>query len=315
MPASSRDPPKALRPECTWPGCHRRTRNRGQPLRAQHQQERPQRDNARQRAQKRAAADVAESPFVVHVPLDKYTDSLMTTLKLDGMTTRCDFCLAWNFADEKVHSAGGRRVTLCCKAGKICHLPTPPDAPEPLRSLLLDSTRLARHFRQNIRRYNAAMSFVSFGARLEIKTGGPLTRSPPVCIVHGAVYHHSHPLRPQDDSEAQFAQLYLYDAQEAMQARCPRDTALRADILDALHTLLQDARTHISAPISAWASWLRPLAFAFVICVFLRLPLILHFVKGHNFQTHPAGIGWIRVLSAIRKLVLHLICCFCLQQT
>lgn len=237
MPASSRDPPKALRPECTWPGCHRRTRNRRQPLCAQHQQERPQRDNARQRAQKR--------PFVVHVPLDKYTDLIMTTLKLDGMTTRCDFCLAWNFADEKVHSAGGRRVTLCCKAGKICHLPTPPDAPEPLRSLLLDSTRLARHFRQNIRRYNAAMSFVSFGARLEIKT---------VCIVHGAVYHHSHPLRPQDDSEAQFAQLYLYDAQEATQARCRRDTALRADILDALHTLLQDARTHISAPISAWAS-------------------------------------------------------------
>lgn len=59
--------------------------------------------------------------------LDKYTDSLMTTLKLDGMTTRCNFCLAWNFADEKVHSAGGRRVTLCCKAGKICHLPTPPE--------------------------------------------------------------------------------------------------------------------------------------------------------------------------------------------
>ena len=232
---------EASQPKLAWPGCHRRTRDRGQPLCAQHEQERPQRDTARQRAQKRSAAGVAVNPFVANVPLDKYTDSLMTTLKLDGMTTRCDFCLAWNFADEKVQSAGGRRVTLCCKAGKICHLPTLPDAPEPLRSLLLDSTSLAKHFRQNIRRYNAAMSFVSFGARLEVKIGGPHTRSPPVCIVHGAVYHHSHPLRPHDDSEAQFAQLYLYDAQEATQARSRRDTVLRPDVLDALHTMLQDA--------------------------------------------------------------------------
>ena len=315
MPASSRDPPKALRPKCPWPGCHRRTRNRGQPLCAQHQQERPQRDNARQRAQKRAAADVAESPFVVHVPLDKYTDSLMTTLKLDGMTTRCDFCLAWNFADEKVQSAGGRRVTLCCKAGKICHLPTPPDAPGPLRSLLLDSTPLARHFRQNIRRYNAAMSFVSFGARLEIKTGGPLTRSPPVCIVHGAVYHHSHPLRPQDDSEAQFAQLYLYDAQEATQARCRRDTALRADILDELHTMLQDA----SNPYLSAYQRMGELTSATRLCV-CRLRVFAPVTDfpscfERNFQTHPAGIGWIRILSAIRILVLHFLCCFCFSQT
>ena len=255
MAASSRGRPKALRPECTWPGCHRRTRDRGQPLCAQHEQERPQRDTARQRAQKRSAAGVAVNPFVANVPLDKYTDSLMTTLKLDGMTTRCDFCLAWNFADEKVQSAGGRRVTLCCKAGKICHLPTLPDAPEPLRSLLLDSTPLAKHFRQNIRRYNAAICPLSHLARVSrSRLEGPIHVARPSALSTELstiiVIHFDPTTIPRHSLHNCICMMHKKLRKLAVVAtpfsapmswtRCIPCCKMRL--------------THISAPISAWAS-------------------------------------------------------------
>lgn len=118
------------------------------------------------------------------------------------MTHSCDHYHALYFAAER-NTTG--KFTLCCKNGKASHLPPVPEAPEPLRSYLSRTDATGTAFRKKIRRYNAAMSFVSFGANLEIKTGHTGSAAPPVCIVHGAVYHHSYPLRANDGVAPKFA--------------------------------------------------------------------------------------------------------------
>ena len=240
--------PVALRPLCDWPSCDR------------HRLVGPYcKRHARMHD---SSCEPAPSPSVgsggaarsqlkralpqVHEPearggkatLDDFEDALVETFVLEGMTLQCPSCGAWNFPGERVRSGRSLRVTLCCKGGKLSHLPPLPDAPEPLRSWLRGSTTMSRNFRLHIRRYNSAMSFVSFGANLEVRTGGPANSAPPVCIIHGAVYHHSHPLHPATTEDAKLAQLYLYDPAEATALRVAKDQALNVDLLTQLASML-----------------------------------------------------------------------------
>ena len=114
------------------------------------------------------------------------------TLAFGQMSQRCAHCRALYLAAEQ-NTTG--KFTLCCKNGKAANLPPVSDVPEPLRSCLTRTDQRGTLFRQKIRCYNAAMSCVSFGANLEIKVGQSGTSAPPICIGHGAVYHHSYPLR------------------------------------------------------------------------------------------------------------------------
>ena len=187
---------------------------------------------------KRARNMQVVADFPPTTSLDDFTDAVIEPLDLGPMDLRCEFCNALHFRDELVGAGRTRHMSLCCKNGKLRHVPALPDAPEPLRSLLLCGTRAGQHFRGHIRRYNAAMSFISFGANLEVLTGTERHRAPPVCIVHGAVYHHSPPLRANAPEEARFGQLYLYDAQEATALRRSRDPALSSDVLADLQDML-----------------------------------------------------------------------------
>lgn len=252
--SSSAQRPPALRPRCRWPDCKRAGRGgqddgycRQHSLWRQGQSGPEPEAPGTARPKKRSQAHLLPPPaqraaplefLGANMPLDEYQDGLVETFILEGMTLKCPLCGSWNFPAEKVQSGSFRRVTLCCKGGKLAHLPALPDAPEPLRSWLQSSDGRGRHFRENIRRYNAAMSFVSFGANLEVKTGAPNNRAPPVCIVHGAVYHHSHPLHAAEPTDARFAQLYLYDAAEAARLRQQRDAVLRMDMLSELGDML-----------------------------------------------------------------------------
>ena len=185
---------------------------------------------------RRELAPIAPGYRAACIALPDYNDAQVETFTLDGMTLQCPRCGSWNFPAETV----GRppRVTLCCKGGKTSHIPALPDAPEPLRSLLLSSTRTAREFRANIRRYNAALSFVSFGASVEVLAGRTGNAGPPVCIIHGAVYHHSHALRADSPADAKYAQLYLYDPAQAAQLREACNPGLNPEILEQLANML-----------------------------------------------------------------------------
>ena len=95
------------------------------------------------------------------------------------------------FEEGRVGGPDGH-FSLCCCNGKLKYFwvvqdgQDRPECPEPLHHLLVARAREAKHFQANIRAYNAALSFVSFGATLELPPGASLT-GPPVCVVHGAV--------------------------------------------------------------------------------------------------------------------------------
>ena len=243
MAAQHHGRPSALRPRCLWPDCIRRSseggycakhasmdRGAGPPSSAVPRAPRPV------PVPKRQNHLGNDNPICVtaNVDIDTYSDNMVETLALEGITLKCCFCGSWNFPAEQVLSGNKKRVTLCYKGGKLQDLPALPDTPEPLRTWLRGNDATSKHFRQHVRRYNAALSFVSFGASVEIKSSTPGTQAPPVAVIHGAVYHHSHPLRADDPANARFAQLYLYDAAEASQLRSTKDRVLRVDLLSQL---------------------------------------------------------------------------------
>ena len=71
------------------------------------------------------------------------------------MTTVCQHCNALRFPHETLN---------CCHRGKVS-LPALVDYPQPLKDLFTGTSNEARNFRENIRQYNSAYSFTSFGAQ------------------------------------------------------------------------------------------------------------------------------------------------------
>ena len=111
---------------------------------------------------------------------------------------------------------------MCCQNGKVCcqqndptamtkHCATPP--PELLDILTGRSARM-RQAREMLKKYNNTCSFVYYGG--EAFKNIESSRGPPVTICHGTVYHYSGLVLPDEDEPAKYAQVYLYDHNEAM---------------------------------------------------------------------------------------------------
>jgi len=111
--------------------------------------------------------------------------------------------------------------------------------------LLTGSGADAEHFRQNVRRYNAAMGFASFndsrgalGGSDGDGGGHSNSSGPPVNIMHGQAYHAISTLYPRGDKEPRYGQLYIYDPEEATQKRTRAFEGLDPGILRKLLEML-----------------------------------------------------------------------------
>src|SRR4051794_33911657 len=95
----------------------------------------------------------------------------------------------------------------------------------------------ALHFRQNIRAYNSAFAFASFGGKIDhtLNRGGQ--RAPYVFKVNGDVYHQHGSLIPEIGETPAYAQIYCYDAAEATEKRLHNNGSigLRRGILMDIH--------------------------------------------------------------------------------
>ena len=100
----------------------------------------------------------ARPAILACLDLDHWDDAATATLRLGATDVRCELCGSWNFVAE--------RPNICCDNGKCSHLPSFPDAPDLMRRLLLGRDRRSRRFHMCLRHYNAALSFVSFGAKI-----------------------------------------------------------------------------------------------------------------------------------------------------
>ena len=101
---------------------------------------------------------------------------------------------------------------ICCSQGDVS-IPLMQKLPHLLHSLYNDDTSLASHFRTHIRKYNSALAFTSLKYQPDQRTRGGLQ-----CFqIHGALYHLTRPLQHAANMRPQFAQVYLYDPEDAIE--------------------------------------------------------------------------------------------------
>ena len=104
------------------------------------------------------------------------------TYSVGQLSIECEFCNALRFLNERAN---------CCHNGKVMLQPLKPYPPE-LEALFTNDDGQSKNFKSNIRNYNSAMAFASFGAQVVSPSGhGPYTFR-----IHGQIYHQSGPLHP-----------------------------------------------------------------------------------------------------------------------
>ncbi|KAI0069691.1 hypothetical protein K474DRAFT_1694009 [Panus rudis PR-1116 ss-1] len=149
------------------------------------------------------------------------------------MAHLCRHCGALHWIGESVRSSASRP--------EFVHLDPLPDPPLELRALYTGDDVPSREFRLNVRQYNFALSFTSYEVNeQDVNHGG---RGPWIYKVGYQLFHRAGSLLPLEGQWPRYAQLYFYDAQDALHYRmqlnpnlCPNTMAtLQRVIFDSHH--------------------------------------------------------------------------------
>ena len=159
--------------------------------------------------------------------VDDWSDDAVAVHQLAPMLDECQACQSRNFPEERV---GRGHFTICCSNGKTKHLESFDEPGPVLHDLLTSQDARAKTFRTHIRSYNAALSFMSVGAKVVAPPG----LGPPVYKVHGSICHWTGGLLPAAGEDPVYAQLYIYDPAEALQSRLSQNPAATREIMEAL---------------------------------------------------------------------------------
>ncbi|XP_063943538.1 uncharacterized protein LOC108197869 [Daucus carota subsp. sativus] len=133
-------------------------------------------------------------------------------------TECCNKCHAIMWKEERVNknvTKGIPKFSTCCGQGTIKLPPTPP-TPDYLMHLYTDKNK-SKHFKQNIRLYNAMFSFTSTGGKVDYSINRG--RAPYVYRLNGQNHHVFGTLIPDDGKDPKFCQLYIYDTEHEVQNR------------------------------------------------------------------------------------------------
>lgn len=143
----------------------------------------------------------------------RYTDPPLRH-DMGDMNVVCPFCGAFHWLAERVGSSpvGRSEFTACCQCGCV-HLPLQSLSPQNLYTLFKSNDDDGKEFHTNIRQYNMALAFTSLGVtedKFVNHRGGWVFR------VQGELCHLIGSLRPCEGEPPSYAQLYIYDAQLAL---------------------------------------------------------------------------------------------------
>ncbi|SAM09603.1 hypothetical protein [Absidia glauca] len=127
----------------------------------------------------------------------------------------------------------------CCKAGAV-KVDGVQEPPEFLKTLLEENDAKGRHFRENIRQYNAAFAFTSLRCEVENRNMSFMPFQ-----IHGEMYHMQGPLMAENDNTAKYAQLYIYDPQYASSIRASNNSDLNEEIINGLSSMLHEKNPHV----------------------------------------------------------------------
>ena len=150
------------------------------------------------------------------------------------MESVCVYCLALRWRKEI--------DSMCCSEGRV-RLPLLDAPPEPLRGLLLGTSTNAKKFRQHLRQYNSALTLCS----MWVKVDDTLTRGVSQFRISGAVYHRLGSPLPAVGQPPQFAQVYIFDADEqaAVGRRLPLAQSLDHSLLRQLADMLMQENPYV----------------------------------------------------------------------
>ena len=148
------------------------------------------------------------------------------------MTVECSHCHALHFLDEKLANSSRRnpRFSSCCLQGQVV---CPPVQPWPVE---LQQAFNTPAFICNIRQYNSALAFTSSGVKVDRET--VQVTGPSSFRMLGELHHLMGSLLPEGDRQPMYAQLYIYDPDEATNIRAHRNSNLNHTILANLHDML-----------------------------------------------------------------------------
>ena len=191
---------------------------------------------------------------------------------LGPMNIQCPHCHALHFISEKLSNSSlcNPHFGICCVQGQV-NLPPIQQWPCVLQDLF-DDPQDQGEFRKKICQYNNALALTSVGADLEnnaIQEPGPASFR-----IHGALHHLMGALGPPDGLEPCFAQLYIFDPEEATERHVQYNPQLNGPILLDLHTMLRTL--HPYAPLYKQAYEVMQASNFFHLCLFLKLIIILY---------------------------------------
>ena len=163
---------------------------------------------------------------------------------LGNSTNQCERCGAYNFEEERL--GHDKHFSICCENGRISpqQMPRARKPPREILEILKGEKRIYRTAREMFKTYNNAFSFVSFGGGcFEMRKA---FQGPPVVFCHGSVYHMSGSLFPDDPENALYAQVYLYDHNEAVRMRM-QSTPFDLDehIVSSLQTMMHRINPYV----------------------------------------------------------------------
>lgn len=165
---------------------------------------------SRRHNETRRYSGIARQPFTLdlltgnnidqNVSSPYYKRHVIPDLKIE-----CKYCKAVLFYKESTN--------FCCFGGKV-QLPDLPTDPPELRNLLSGTAQESAIFLKNIRAFNSSLAFASLCANIN-EALAKSHRGVYTFEAQGMVYHNIGPLEVQEGEHRKFAQIYLWDAQQA----------------------------------------------------------------------------------------------------
>ena len=170
------------------------------------------------KSQKRRRENVNNENIGLRCNIDTFNGEAIKRFSLGEMEIECKYCSAKGFQSE---NKGTNKLPhfgiLCCNKGKIKLTPFNP-LPDKLYNFFTADDIDSKHFRTNIRGYNATLAMAS----LKINDRTVHTGAPGAFTVSGQMMRRIGPLIPYQKNNPVCIQTYFYDPQEQAKLRAKR---------------------------------------------------------------------------------------------
>ncbi|CEG81585.1 hypothetical protein RMATCC62417_15770 [Rhizopus microsporus] len=164
------------------------------------------------------------------------------------MDKECPHYHALHWIDERqeISSLSNPSWESCCKRGSV-QLQLLPDPPQYLKDLLERTDAQGRHFKDNLRQYNAAFAFTWLGCDIVSPEDRANNNSNSnrgelnTFQIHGALCRRQDLLTPVEGNEPSYVQLYIFDPCYAAERRQVRNSNFDPEVIRKLQSWLPNA--------------------------------------------------------------------------